>query len=96
MGKGLDGTPGFLRDEALGPQRESLVRSQAKRGAEGEVDWKVRLTSAPSLGAACWLRAKGPQRWGLPGTPQEAGPFGTAGLEGWPCPVLPGTPRLRV
>ncbi|XP_055417763.1 kremen protein 2 isoform X4 [Bubalus kerabau] len=47
-------------------------------------------------GAACWLRVKGPQRWGLPGTPQEAGPFGTAGLEGWPCPVLPGTPRLRV
>nr|XP_058893138.1 kremen protein 2 isoform X4 [Kogia breviceps] len=47
-------------------------------------------------GAACWLRVKGPQRWGLPGTPQEAGPFGTAGLEGSPCPVLPGTPRLRV
>ncbi|XP_057606334.1 kremen protein 2 isoform X5 [Hippopotamus amphibius kiboko] len=47
-------------------------------------------------GAACWLQVKGPQRWGLLGTLREAGPFGTAGLEGWPYPVLPGTPRLRV
>lgn len=38
MGKGLDGTPGFLRDEALGPHRESCVESQAKQGAGGEVD----------------------------------------------------------
>nr|XP_012297376.1 kremen protein 2 isoform X3 [Aotus nancymaae] len=47
-------------------------------------------------GAVCRLREKGPRRWGLPEAPEEAGPCGTDGPEGWPCPAPPGTPRLRV
>ncbi|PNJ16909.1 kremen protein 2 isoform X6 [Pongo pygmaeus] len=47
-------------------------------------------------GAVCWLREKGPRRWGLPGAPGEAGLCGTDSPEGWPCPAPPGTPRLRV
>ncbi|XP_042778074.1 kremen protein 2 isoform X4 [Panthera leo] len=50
---------------------------------------------AATGGAVCWLREKGPRRWGLPGAPGEAGLCGTAGLEGWPCPVPLGTLRLR-
>ncbi|XP_030653542.1 kremen protein 2 isoform X4 [Nomascus leucogenys] len=47
-------------------------------------------------GAVCWLREKGPRRWGLPGAPGEAGLCGTDSPEGWPCPAPRGTPRLRV
>lgn len=52
--------------------------------------------SAPSLGAVCWLQEKGLWPWDLPGAPGEAGLCGTAGPEGWPCPVPQGTLRLRV
>nr|XP_048291847.1 kremen protein 2 isoform X2 [Myodes glareolus] len=47
-------------------------------------------------GAVCWLQEKGLWPWDLPGVPGEAGLCGTAGPEGWPCPVPQGTLRLRV
>ncbi|XP_051024294.1 kremen protein 2 isoform X1 [Acomys russatus] len=47
-------------------------------------------------GAVCWLQEKGLWPWDLPGAAGEAGLCGTAGPEGWPCPVPQGTLRLRV
>ncbi|XP_049992748.1 kremen protein 2 isoform X4 [Alexandromys fortis] len=47
-------------------------------------------------GAVCWLQEKGLWPWDLPGAPGEAGLCGTAGPEGWPCPVPQETLRLRV
>ncbi|XP_023567484.1 kremen protein 2 isoform X3 [Octodon degus] len=47
-------------------------------------------------GTVCWLQEKGHQHWDLPGALGEVGLCGTTGPEGWPCPVLPETPRLKV
>ncbi|XP_061064967.1 kremen protein 2 isoform X4 [Eubalaena glacialis] len=83
-------------DDPAPPKGSAQTPAGPPDGANVSCSPRPGAPEAAMGGAACWLRVKGPQRWGLPGTPQEAGPFGTAGLEGSPCPVLPGTPRLRV
>ncbi|XP_024615489.1 kremen protein 2 isoform X4 [Neophocaena asiaeorientalis asiaeorientalis] len=83
-------------DDPAPPKGSAQTPAGPPDGANVSCSPRPGAPEAAIGGAACWLRVKGPQRWGLPGTPQEAGPFGTAGLEGSPCPVLPGTPRLRV
>ncbi|XP_059888990.1 kremen protein 2 isoform X4 [Delphinus delphis] len=83
-------------DDPAPPKGSAQTPAGPPDGANVSCSPRPGTPEAAIGGAACWLRVKGPQRWGLPGTPQEAGPFGTAGLEGSPCPVLPGTPRLRV
>uniref|UniRef100_A0A2K5YWX9 Kringle-containing protein marking the eye and the nose n=1 Tax=Mandrillus leucophaeus TaxID=9568 RepID=A0A2K5YWX9_MANLE len=75
---------------------QEIARGIAGRAGRCSGIGRARLMSAPSLGAVCWLREKGPRRWGLPGAPGEAGLCGTDSPEGCPCPAPPGTPRLRV
>ncbi|XP_076791363.1 kremen protein 2 isoform X3 [Arvicanthis niloticus] len=65
-------------------------------GANVSCSPKPGAAQASIRGAVCWLQEKGPWPWDLPGAPGEAGLCGTAGPEGWSCPVPQGTLRLRV
>ncbi|XP_029327172.1 kremen protein 2 isoform X4 [Mus caroli] len=65
-------------------------------GANVSCSPKPGAAQASIGGAVCWLQEKGLCPWDLPGAPGEAGLCGTAGPEGWPCPVPQGTLRLRV
>nr|XP_055221033.1 kremen protein 2 isoform X4 [Gorilla gorilla gorilla] len=88
-----------LQDAAEDPEApEGSAQTPAAPldGANVSCSPRPRAPPAAIGGAVCWLREKGPRRWGLPGAPGEAGLCGTDSPEGWPCPAPPGTPRLRV
>ncbi|XP_004403248.1 PREDICTED: kremen protein 2 isoform 4 [Odobenus rosmarus divergens] len=87
-----------LQDAADDPAPQGSAQTPAAPPDWANVSCSPRpgTPEAAMGGAVCWLRGKAPRRWGLPGAPGEAGLCGTAGLEGWPCPALPGTLRLRV
>ncbi|XP_064151498.1 kremen protein 2 isoform X2 [Loxodonta africana] len=88
-----------LRDA---PEKQAPPRGSAQTpaapldGANASCSPRPGAPEAAMGGAVCWLRGRGLWRWGLPGVPGEAGPCGTAGPEGWPCPARLGSPRLRV
>nr|XP_045368645.1 kremen protein 2 isoform X2 [Camelus bactrianus] len=84
-------------DDYPAPSKGSAQTPEASlEGANVSCSPRPGAPEAATGGAACWLQVKDPQPWGLPGAWREVGLFGIAGLEVWPCPVLPGTPRLRV
>ncbi|EAW85449.1 kremen protein 2 isoform e precursor [Homo sapiens] len=88
-----------LQDAAEDPEApEGSAQTPAAPLDGANVSCSPRPGAPPAAigGAVCWLREKGPRRWGLPGAPGEAGLCGTNSPEGWPCPAPPGTPRLRV
>ncbi|PNI44578.1 KREMEN2 isoform 4 [Pan troglodytes] len=88
-----------LQDVAEDPEApEGSAQTPAAPLDGANVSCSPRPGAPPAAigGAVCWLREKGPRRWGLPGAPGEAGLCGTDSPEGWPCPAPPGTPRLRV
>nr|XP_055097667.1 kremen protein 2 isoform X4 [Symphalangus syndactylus] len=78
------------------PQGSAQTPAAPLDGANVSCSPRPGAPPAAMGGAVCWLREKGPRRWGLPGAPGEAGLCGTDSPEGWPCPAPRGTPRLRV
>ncbi|XP_045727611.2 kremen protein 2 isoform X3 [Mirounga angustirostris] len=87
-----------LQDAADDPAPKGSAQTPAAPPDWANVSCSPRpgAPEAAMGGAVCWLRGKAPRRWGLPGALGETGLCGTAGLEGWPCPALPGTLKLRV
>ncbi|XP_052052198.1 kremen protein 2 isoform X4 [Apodemus sylvaticus] len=88
-----------LRDTAedrASPEDSAETPAEDPDGANASCSPKPGPAQASIGGAVCWLQEKGLWPWDLPGAPGEAGLCGTAGPEGWPCPVPQGTLKLRV
>ncbi|XP_050630332.1 kremen protein 2 isoform X4 [Macaca thibetana thibetana] len=83
-------------EDPAAPEGSAQTPAAPLDGANVSCSPRPGAPQAAMGGAVCWLREKGPRRWGLPGAPGEAGLCGTDNPEGCPCPAPPGTPRLRV
>ncbi|XP_023081546.1 kremen protein 2 isoform X4 [Piliocolobus tephrosceles] len=83
-------------EDPAAPEGSAQTPAAPLNGANVSCSPRPGAPQAAMGGAVCWLREKGPRRWGLPGAPGEAGLCGTDSPEGCPCPAPPGTPRLRV